>query len=212
MKNYLIYMFTSPNGKQYIGQTCNFSRRISEHRGSSTKCRVIHNAITKYGFENFDLSILEENLSIEEANLMERYYIEKFNTISPNGYNLRYGGKSGGNLSDETKKLIGEKSKGRRWEMSKETKIKLSEEKIGNKNPMYGRSGVLSPVFGKVVSEERKDLRRKNYLVTFPDGRQEIIRGLREFCEANNLTYSVMKNVANGYNNIHKGFNCELYK
>ena len=85
------------NGKIYIGQTIRtLEKRKSDHindtfEGSSLP---FHNAIKKYGQYNFGWKILEECNSIEELNEKEEYWIRKLNTISPNGYNLRYGGKS----------------------------------------------------------------------------------------------------------------------
>lgn len=45
----------------------------------------------KYGIENFNFKILEE-CSKSELNDKERYYIQKYNTLAPNGYNLQKGG------------------------------------------------------------------------------------------------------------------------
>lgn len=45
----------------------------------------------KYGIENFNFEILEE-CSKNELNDKERYYIQKYNTLAPNGYNLQKGG------------------------------------------------------------------------------------------------------------------------
>lgn len=39
---------------------------------------------------------------------MEIYYINKFNSIVPNGYNLRSGGNNGGKHNEETKRKISE--------------------------------------------------------------------------------------------------------
>lgn len=49
------------------------------------------NAINKYGWENFEHIILATGLTFEEANLKEKEYIEKFNSIN-NGYNIQSGG------------------------------------------------------------------------------------------------------------------------
>lgn len=75
------------NGKIYIGQSVNIERRFNEH------CRrdeqQIDQAIQKYGVNNFTFSILEE-CEIEQLNQREDYYISKYNSIVPNGYNLGY--------------------------------------------------------------------------------------------------------------------------
>lgn len=90
--SYVIYCYTSPSGKKYIGQTCQTLKGRSGSRGqqyhASTK---FYNAINKYGFQNFKCEILESNLSKEEADKQEIYYIDLFDTCN-NGYNIQRGG------------------------------------------------------------------------------------------------------------------------
>lgn len=52
----------------------------------------IHCAIRKYGIENFQIDILEENIEKELIDIKEQYYINLYNTMAPNGYNLTEGG------------------------------------------------------------------------------------------------------------------------
>jgi len=101
-KEFLIYMHTSPNGKSYIGQTCNLAKRNSGHQ-QKTGCRALYAAIQKYGWENFEHKTLAAGLTLEQANEMEAALISEHNTMSPNGYNLRTGGANSFH-SDETKK------------------------------------------------------------------------------------------------------------
>ena len=74
------------NGKIYIGQSIHIQRRWMEHCKPSTHS-VISNAIKKYGKENFSFEVLEE-CSVEELNEKELYYIHKYNSIIPKGYNV----------------------------------------------------------------------------------------------------------------------------
>ena len=90
-----IYKITNLiNNKIYIGQTVHPNKRWQEHQ-QRAKAHYddypIHLAINKYGAENFSFEILEwtEQYDDEEARL-----IKKYNTISPNGYNLIEGGHS----------------------------------------------------------------------------------------------------------------------
>jgi group I intron endonuclease len=94
-------MHTAPNGKSYIGQTCDLERRNAVHK-SSNGCRAFANAIKKYGWDSFTHSVLAEGLSLEEANSQEAALIQKYGTLSPGGYNLKTGGKNGGRPSDES--------------------------------------------------------------------------------------------------------------
>jgi len=127
--NYLIYKHTSPSGKSYIGQTSTIrlTKRIWEHQNSDG-CRAFSNAIQKYGFENFCTTILIENLTLEEANILEEQFIKEHNTLYPNGYNLKSGGLNQF-CSNETKQKISNSKQGSH--RSEETKQKISNTKKG---------------------------------------------------------------------------------
>jgi len=94
-KEYLIYCHISPSGKKYIGQTKNYNRRCIDHKYRKRKgCPAFFNAIQKYGWDSFTHIILKDNLTIDEANKLEEYFIKEYNTLAPNGYNLQTGGKN----------------------------------------------------------------------------------------------------------------------
>ena len=60
-----IYMAVNKiNGKRYIGKSVNFQARYKKHKYAKYYNTYFHNAIRKYEFENFEWSILEENLPI----------------------------------------------------------------------------------------------------------------------------------------------------
>lgn len=89
------------NGKQYIGQTTTtIKHRWGQH---TTHTKGHHNmpvifAINKYGKENFTINEVkkyETNTKEDLLNLLneaEIYYIAKYNTLSPIGYNVTLGG------------------------------------------------------------------------------------------------------------------------
>lgn len=87
-----IYKYTSPQSKHYIGQTI---RSLSERAGKDgynyRNCTALYTAFKKYGYVNFSIEILEECL-IEELDSKEIEYIHKFNSNTPNGYNIKSGG------------------------------------------------------------------------------------------------------------------------
>lgn len=74
------------NGKIYIGQSIDIERRWKEH--CSKNKSLIGRAITKFGQENFSFEILEE-CEKNSLNKKEIFYIQKFNSLVPNGYNVR---------------------------------------------------------------------------------------------------------------------------
>lgn len=99
--NFFIYQYLNLiNNKVYIGQTNNIDRRIREHKSNAFNPKsvnynnIIHKAIRKYGYENFEISILESfEGTYEQANLKESFWIkEKHSLVTENGYNILEGG------------------------------------------------------------------------------------------------------------------------
>lgn len=94
-----IYRITNlANNKIYIGQSIDIEKRVKDHfyKAFSVKDSsypsAIHNAIRKYGKESFVYDVLEE-CSMDELDSKERYYIDLYNSLSPNGYNMLIGGR-----------------------------------------------------------------------------------------------------------------------
>ncbi len=82
-----IYKITNKlNNKSYIGQSIHCGRRLDEHCNGK---QLIDEVIRKEGIENFTFEILKE-VNKEELSYWEDYYIIKYNTIVPNGYNKKY--------------------------------------------------------------------------------------------------------------------------
>lgn len=99
-----IYKYTSPSGKSYIGQTIRSLKDRAGHGGKRYKeSHEFYKAIKKYGFKNFEVEILAEVLQ-EQLNQMEIKYIQLFNTLIPNGYNISAGGQNIGK-SKKTRKV-----------------------------------------------------------------------------------------------------------
>ena len=88
----IIYKISSPSGKVYIGQTTRFfKKRVTEHKSKSSGCTLLKNAINKYGDE-MKYEIIEEGIPQEHLDEKENYWINHFNSLAPNGYNLMTGG------------------------------------------------------------------------------------------------------------------------
>lgn len=127
------------NGKQYVGQASDFKRREYDWSNLNTPYAgdYINKARKKYGLESWSVEILKECNSSEELNHWEMYFIKKFNTKRPFGYNLNDGGKgqSGFHHSDETKKKLSKSHLGRNKGIprSEDVKRKISETKSGIK-------------------------------------------------------------------------------
>ena len=101
------------NGHIYIGQSIDIETRKKNHyyasrnEKSSDYNSQFHQAIRKYGIENFDFEILveieKENYSSELLNNLEKFYIKKYNSFE-NGYNATEGGEEIGNRSQKGSK------------------------------------------------------------------------------------------------------------
>lgn len=88
---YIISTTQSP--KRYIGQTINVSDRWHYHKWSAKResSMAIHSAMRKYGASSFTMEVIWTG-PVDLLDEMERKYIEQYNTLTPNGYNLRTGG------------------------------------------------------------------------------------------------------------------------
>lgn len=111
----IIYKYTSPSDKVYIGQTVDERTRRKKFLNTNISYAglKIDNARKKYGPLNFKYEVLEtisnNNLDslIEELNKLEIYYIGLYNSFK-NGYNMSIGGDGsvGYKLDDEQREKI----------------------------------------------------------------------------------------------------------
>ena len=108
--------------------------------------------------------------------------------------------------TEETKKLMRENSPHLSGENHPVYGKKHSEEQ--NKKFVVSHSGEKHWAFGKFGENSPN---HKKYIITFPDGHEEVIIGLNEFCRNNNLQSTNMIKVAKGIYKYHKGFKCRYY-
>lgn len=97
-----IYKYTNKiNGKSYIGQSINIERRQYNHKYAAYNINAsdynsqFHQAIRKYGLENFDYEIVveltQDEYTRDTLNNLERFFIKYYNSYN-NGYNATPGG------------------------------------------------------------------------------------------------------------------------
>lgn len=110
----IIYKLKSPElkdhaSKPYVGQTRGtFESRMGSHKSASANlkktdgCRLLNNAIRKYGWDNFIKEVIWE-CPDEQLDFWETFFIIAFSSLAPNGYNLTTGGNS--NLKSNATKL-----------------------------------------------------------------------------------------------------------
>lgn len=132
-----IYLVTNKiNGKQYVGQTITKYSKLGHGH-------AIKNAYKKYGRKNFTYETIVSDISCEMfLDYAEKFWIEKLNTLVPNGYNLEYGGRWGKIVNH--KPNLGKKA-------SAETKAKMSASQ-----KEYWASLPVHPSKGKKHTEEWK--------------------------------------------------------
>jgi len=81
---------------------CHISEAFSTKKNQS---HYLNNAIRKYGVDDFIVELIE-CCETTNANERELHYITEFNSLFPNGYNLKNGGGSVFTHSDESKKRV----------------------------------------------------------------------------------------------------------
>ena len=84
------------NGMVYVGVTCkHLSTRVSGHLSAARRGKgrpeSLHAAIREFGEDSIIFSELDTAKSRDELAKKENYWIEKLNTLSPNGYNILKG-------------------------------------------------------------------------------------------------------------------------
>lgn len=172
------YIYTITNktdNKIYVGQTIqDVEIRWKNHLKTNSNCRYLKSAINKYGVDNFVFKLVCITFD-NKLDDMEIQYIEKYNCLAPNGYNLRRGGNSGRHHA-ETKQKISETLKNR-YENglihskpnlgkphSEITKIKLSEANKGKpKSQESINKGVITRRKNKIIQFDIKGNRLKSF-------------------------------------------------
>jgi group I intron endonuclease len=131
------------NNKIYIGSAVDIKKRWRDHKWylKENKHHNSHlqSSYNKYGLKNFEFIVESEceiiNLLTEERKLILKY----------NANNNQFGY----NVNDPENIFLGRNH-------SDETKKKLSLQKMGKKNPMYGKTGKQHPKFGMKLSVEAR--------------------------------------------------------
>lgn len=128
-KTYCIYCHTNKiNGKKYIGQTGGDLQKRFGENGYSYRKQMFGRAIKKYGWDNFEHTVLEQGLTLEEAKI-------KISKASKMRGNPNKGKKwfNNGIISTMANECPKGWSEGR-LSMKEETKEKLRQCNLGKKH------------------------------------------------------------------------------
>lgn len=99
----VIYMIRClVNNRVYIGQTCNYKRRLQQHKWELKHVKHSNKFLqadyNTYGIENFQFSILEVDIPDEKCLIRETYYMNLYGGTNSNSiYNVK------GNFNDDNK-------------------------------------------------------------------------------------------------------------
>lgn len=114
MRKYHIYRHTTPDGKVYIGCTCqNPEARWGKGGENYQSNKEFWCAIQKYGWDSIEHEILRVELDRQTALALEYEYIHQHKATNPDyGYNHISGPKYRMDLHEKFRKAISERSKG----------------------------------------------------------------------------------------------------
>jgi hypothetical protein len=179
-------IINNTNNKCYIGQAKKYVGKYDNEWGmhgrwkshiyeafNSKKdhCSYLNNAIRKYGKEGFNIEKVCECIDATEMNNKEIEYIQQFNTLVPNGYNLNSGGYSGKD-SEETRLKKKKMRLGKKH--TEQTKENISIGQIGNRRNKKVRKYEEDNNLPKYINCRRKETHKISYSIdNFPIGIKE---------------------------------------
>lgn len=138
MKRYgSIYLITNLiTKKQYVGQTKNnILNRFNDHCRDNRSSRYLSSSIKKYKRENFKIEELMVCFDKKSLNEMETYFIEKYKTLTPLGYNLNMGESRKGEISEITRQKMSQAKIGKKVKRNKpwseSSRLRKSREQNG---------------------------------------------------------------------------------
>lgn len=227
----IIYKATNTiNGMSYIGQTIfTLDERRMKHERRDDKS-YFQNAIESHGKDIFEWEVICECSTPEELSEKEVFYIEHFNTLRPNGYNLTKGGEgsfwTGDNNPaklDWVRQKISNSKKGcKREDLSERNKVnkgKTYEELYGKEHAdrmkqmaSKKNKGKNNPMYGVERTDEQRESQRTKmakyeYTIIDPDGNEYKGISLRKLTEQLNLNRGSMRRILNTDKNV-KGWKC----
>lgn len=206
----IIYKITNKiNGKCYIGQTTeSMAKRWKRHIKKTSHCTALKNAILKYGSENFTIEEISKAENLTQLNLLESEFIIKFNTLSPNGYNMTSGGENPA-ATDDVRKRLSELNSGENHprfgkKHAVESKEKISQSLKGRLQPWHKGNSYRK---GSSVSEETKlvisEAIRKPIIC---NETQKIYRSVSEAAKFLSVSVTSVSDVLRGKNKTCKGY------
>ena len=159
-KVYYIYKTTNIlNNKIYIGKHKGLLK--DDYVGSG---KIIKQAIKKYGKNNFKKEVLiicEDN---EKANYFEKFFIQLFNSLQPNGYNITTGGDWGDTITynpNKEKIISNMKAHSARRGKTLKDNFPGHSKAISRRNTLFCKNKTIKQMYGEQKANEMKQKYRK---------------------------------------------------
>lgn len=222
MKTYCVYLHTNKaNGKKYIGITHTAPEKRWQNGNGYSKNNYFARAIEKYGWNGFAHEVIESGLTKEEAERTEIRLIAKYKTLDiGHGYNIRPGGDAsrhsarsrlkmsvnhadvsgdknpmfGREFTEEHRRNIGEKSKGRYF--SPEVREKIRAATLGKRNPMFGKTH--TPEARERLAESKRGEKSPTARAVINVGTGQIFRLVNDAAAFAGLSHSTIVNCCRG--------------
>ena len=192
-------MHKCPNGKVYIGITSRRPKARWVCGNGYIKNEHFYRAIQKYGWENIEHIIVEQNLPKKDAAELEIKLIKEYKSNDYKfGYNMSSGGEFGGSG------VI----------VSQETRAKLSQKRKGRKLPEYVKNKISESLKGHYISEETKKKISQSLKVKNMNGNEKPVycfetdktyRSLSDAGKELNIKPCYISSVCKGKNKTVKG-------
>lgn len=158
-ENYKVYIHILPNNKVYVGITSRELYQRWGRNGSGYKISYFKNAIKKYGWDNIQHILITDGLCSYAAKQMEKTLIKFYKSNNKEyGYNLTEGGdgSKGYKMTEEQRKELSQKIKGRKLPHTEEWNKKISEA--------HKHNGVKHTWYtGHKMTEEQREKNKQRY-------------------------------------------------
>lgn len=217
----------------YIGSALNINYRRNVHicqlKKGNHHSRHLQRFFHKYGLNSLKFEIVE---IIEDTSVLierEQHYINVYNSVSPNGFNIRPIANTNFGVIHSPESIEKRRQtflkKGGFYKHTEEDKKRISNsmkqlvktpehianvskaKKASNYRPsIESRRKMSLRKIGRIPSESEVLKRSKTFSIVDPSG--NIITGInfRKYCRDNHLSYSSMYRLLTGQIKIHKGY------
>lgn len=192
---HLVYLIKNlKNNKIYVGKHSTYNPEDSYFSSSV----IVHNAIKRYGKQNFKKTILYYCLTEKDAYDIEASIVNESFVKRNDTYNIQLGGYGTSSLTylemygpqkaKEMRALISKRMKGHKLNLGRK------QSEIQKKNSSISRTGIGNTFFGKSHSEETKQKIRQNH----PNSKKyKLISPKGEFF---NFEYVSLRDIAKRHN------------